>query len=246
LRQPLYRAFATAWEFKWLAAGGDFAAAQEKATECHRHARRAHASYANSQFAGQIFSLLRDGGAVQHAPTLVENYMAGEATLSAWRSGLVLARAAAGDHAGARRELEQLLGAEIERDVFWLPTVCILAEAAFVLGHARAGAALAAELEPYAGRNAQIGFAVLLGPVQLFAGLAAHAAGRADEAAERLRDAIARSRALGTLTAELHARCAYGELRHARDELEQTLEVAERIGMAGCAARAKEALGRGG
>ena len=236
LRQPLYRAFATAWEFKWLAAGGDFAAAQEKAKECHRHARRANASYANSQFAGQIFSLLRDSGAVEHAPALVEQYMEGEATLSAWRSGLVLAQAAAGDTESARRELEHLIGAgfaEIERDVFWLPTVCILAEAAAMLGDARAGAVLAAELEPYAGRNAQIGFAVLLGPVQLFVALAAKAAGRTDETAERLRDAIARSRALGTLTAEVHARCAYGELLGERDELEQVLEVAERIGMAG-------------
>ena len=180
LRQPLYRAFATSWEFKWLAAGGDFAAAQEKAKECYRHARRANASYASSQFAGQIFSLLRDSGAVEHAPALVEQYMEGEATLSAWRSGLVLAQAAAGDHESARRDLEHLIGAgfaEIERDVFWLPTVCILAEAAAMLGDARAGAVLAAELEPYAGRNAQIGFAVLLGPVQLFVALAAQAAG---------------------------------------------------------------------
>jgi hypothetical protein len=255
LRQPLYRTFATSWEFKWLEVGGRFAEAERKARECHRYARQAHASYANSQFAGQIFSLLRDRGAVAHAPALVERYLAGEATLSAWRAGIVLARAAAGDSEWARSELGRLCPdrfAAITRDLFWLPAMCMLAEAAAALGDARAAAALAAELTPHADRNAQIGFAVILGPVQLFVAMTAATTGRVDEAEGRFRAAIERSAALGTLTAEVHARCAYGEflLAHeddrSTDQLQQALAIAEQLGMAGCAGRAAEALGRAG
>jgi hypothetical protein len=251
LRQPLYRTFATSWEFKWLAACGRFAEAEPKARECYRFARQAHASYAASQYAGQIFSLLRDVGAVAQAPELVEKHMAGEATLSAWRAGLVLARASSGDSAAARAQLAELAAggfAAIDRDMFWLPALCVLAEAAEAAGDARVAAALADELAPYAERNAQIGFAVILGPVQLFAATAAAAAGRKDEAESRFRDAIERSAALGTLTAEVRARCGYGELLLAQGdarELEEALAIAERLGMAGCAGRAKEALGRG-
>jgi hypothetical protein len=181
--------------------------------------------------------------------------MAGDATLSAWRAGLVLARAAGGDADWARDELAGLAAegfAAIPRDVFWLPAMCVLAEAAATARDADAAAALAAELAAFSDRNAQIGFAVILGPVALFVAMAAATAGRPDEAEQRFREAIERSGALGMLTAEVHARCAYGELLLARedgraaDELESALAVAERIGMAGCAGRAKEALGRGG
>ena len=255
LRQPLYRTFATSWEFKWLAAGGRFVEAERKARECHRYARQAHASYANSQFAGQIFSLLRDSGAIAHAPALVERHMAGEATLSAWRAGLVVAHAASGETERARVELHGLVDGgfvAIARDVFWLPALCVLAEAAAAVGDAEAADALAGALRPYADHNAQIGFAVLLGPVQLFVAMATAAAGRSDEAEERFREAIGRSEALGTLTAEVHARCGYGELLlargdgRARDELARVKEMAERTGMAGSAARARKGLGDGG
>ena len=136
--------------------------------------------------------------------------------------------------------------------MFWLPAMCMLAEAAMVVGDARAGEALATALAPHADRNAQIGFAVILGPVQLFAAMAAAAAGRGDEAESRFREAIERSAALGTVTAEVHARCAYGELLRASaddragGELEQALSMAERLGMAGCARRAAKALGNAG
>jgi Protein kinase domain/AAA ATPase domain len=255
LRQPLYRTFATSWEFKWLGAEGRFEEAGRKARECHRYARQAHASYANSQFAGQVFSLLRDAGAVAQAPGLVEQHMAGEATLSAWRAGLVLAHAAGGETERARSELAELVAdgfGAIARDVFWLPALCILAEAAAALGDRDAGEALAAALAPYADRNAQIGFAVLLGPVQLFAAMAAAAAGRTDEAERRFGESIDRSAALGMLTAEVYARCGYGEVllarggRRARTELEHALDIARRLGMAGCAARAERGLGHEG
>ena len=180
--------------------------------------------------------------------------MAGEATLSAWRAGLVLARASAGDTESARATLAELAAdgfAAIDRDMFWLPALCVLAEAAAEAADVRVAAALAAELAPHADRNAQIGFAVLLGPVQLFVATAAAAAGQVDEAESRFRDAIDRSAALGMLTAEVRSRCGYGELLLARGgdggtrQLEETLEIAERLGMAGCAGRAKEALGHG-
>lgn len=256
LRQPLYRTFATSWEFKWLAVGaGPSEDALQKARECRRYAREAHASYADSQFAGQMFSLLRDGGAVAQAPGLVKQHMAGEATLSTWRAGLVLAHAAGGETECARAGLSELMDnefAEIPRDVFWLPTVCILAEAAAALGDVEASDALAAALAPYSQRNAQIGFAVMLGPVQLFAGVAAAGAGRSEEAESRLQDAIERSAALGTRTAEVHARCAYGELLlargdgDAREQLELARNLARQLAMAGSAERAERGLARGG
>ena len=108
--------------------------------------------------------------------------------------------------------------------------------------------ALVPRLAPHAERNAQIGFAMLLGPVALFLGIALATAGQRDEAERWLREAIERSRVLGTVTAEVHARCAYGELlppaEGARDQLAHALASAERLGMAGLARRAEEGLAR--
>ena len=92
----------------------------------------------------------------------------------------------------------------------------MLAEAAALLGDGAAAAALHAELAPHAARNAQVGLAFFLGPVDLFLGQLAATLGRAREAERRFSGAVRRSAALGARTAEVRAHCAYGELLLAR------------------------------
>ena len=255
LRQPLYRTFATSWEFKWLAAGGRFVgpSARPASAIATRGRRMPPTPTANSRgrssaccgTAGRSPTLRRSSSATW--PARRHSRLGAPASWSrtppAERRSARESSFMASSMAGSRRSLATSSGCRRSAS-----SPRLLRR----VGDAEAADALAGALRPYADHNAQIGFAVLLGPVQLFVAMATAAAGRSDEAEERFREAIGRSEALGTLTAEVHARCGYGELLlargdgRARDELARAKEMAERTGMAGCAARARKGLGDGG
>ena len=255
LRQALYLNFAASWDVKWLEAAGRFAEAEERAREARRWSEKAQTSYGTSLFAGQIFGLRRDQGRLEEVLPMVERLMGGDPTLSAWRGGMLLARIQAGDPERAQAELSALAErgfAAIRRDLFWLPAVCMLAEAAALLGDDTAAAALHAELAPHAARNAQVGLAFFLGPVDLFLGQLAATLGRTREAERRFSGAVRRSGALGARTAEVRAHCGYGELLLARGDdgararLAHAAAEARDLGMDAIARRAEEGLDRAG
>jgi tetratricopeptide (TPR) repeat protein len=254
LRQPLYFNFATSWEFKWLESAGRFDDALAKARESHRYGRRAHGSYVDSLFAGQVFGVLRDQGRLPEVFAVVEQFMGGVPTLGVWRTGIVLADVHAGREDRARHELQAFVDerfASIPRDGFWLPAMCILAEAAAALHHTTAAAALRDALAPFAHCNAQIGLAIFLGPVALFSGMAAATLGRREDAERDFGRAITQSAALGARTSETYAQCACGEMLCAaggdgRALLRAARAGAEELGMATILKRATRGLGDGG
>jgi hypothetical protein len=134
--------------------------------------------------------------------------------------------------------------------MFWLGTMCMLADCAAALGDIQLGAELKQRLDPFAAYNAQIGLSVIFGPVHGFLGRLAVLV-RDDESAKRHFDAaIDRCTLLGARPALARVRCYYGELllssggdrRLAREFLEQSHGVALELGMAGIADRAGGSL----
>ena len=129
--------------------------------------------------------------------------------LAIWRAGYLAITLAEGDGARAREELAAIATdhfAAVRRDGFWLAAMCMLAETAIALDARDAMAELAAQLEPYGDRCAQIGLALFLGPVSGFEGRLRRALGEHERADALLEDARARCDAVGARTAELHTR----------------------------------------
>jgi hypothetical protein len=207
LRQPLYVSFASTWRFVFHQLDGDLEAAQGSHADTLLFAERAQATFAGSLYAGQLFGLHRDLGRLAELRPQVEPLVA--RVLAVWQAGYMAMSIAEGDLDTARADLRALAAARfsaVRRDGFWLAAMCILAENAVALGERAPIAELAAQLDPYADRCAQIGLAVFLGPVagftaRLWAALGEHE--RADALGEQ---ALARCTAIGARTLERRIR----------------------------------------
>jgi hypothetical protein len=96
--------------------------------------------------------------------------------------------------------------------MFWLSAVCILAEAAVVLGDSEHAARIAPLLAPYADHHAQVGLAFYLGPVRGFRAELAALMGDNAAAAADLRAACAAAEAVGAVIEAARLRAAYDAL----------------------------------
>ena len=198
LRQPLYASFAATWNFVFSELEGDLGAAERHARDGHRLAELAGGTFANSLYGGQLFGLHRDRGQLAALRPLVEPIV--QPRLAIWRAGYLAITLAEGDSARAREELAAIATdhfAAVRRDGFWLAATCMLAETAITLDARDAMAELAAQLEPYGDRCAQIGLALFLGPVSGFEGRLRRALGEHERADALLEDARARCDAAG-------------------------------------------------
>ena len=254
LRQPLLRHFVESFDAKLLLMEGEFADAEQKAREGYMHGVRAQGTHVALLFGGQRFALLREQGRLPELKTEVSSFLDTEhPTLPAWRAALTVVACDAGDLERAHTELTALSRdgfSAIPADMFWLGTMCMLAECAAELGDVELGAALKVRLDPYAAYNAQIGLSVMFGPVHGFLGRLGALLGGDEFARRQFEMAIDRCTILGAQPALARVRCHYGELllssggdrQLARDLLEQSHGVALELGMAGIADRAGGAL----
>ena len=220
LGQPLYRHFAAAWEAKWMETAGRFEEAEELAQRSLDFARRAHMPYAESNHAGQLFGLRRDQGKLDALPAEVRGSIGDRPRLPVWRAGMVLAHLDAGDVARARADYEALAAdgfAAVPPDLFWLGSMCLLAEAGARLEDVPRAADLYARLAPYAERNAQIALAVSVGVVHRHLGLLASLQRDWAVAEGHFAAAIVRSEELGAVTSLAHTRCDFADMLIARD-----------------------------
>jgi tetratricopeptide (TPR) repeat protein len=251
LKQPLYQHFAAAWSAKWAEMGGRFAEAEELAQRSLAFAERAHMAYAHSNYAGQLFALRRDQGELARLPDEVREHIGERPRLPVWRAGMISARLDAGQQERARAEFEALARddfAGVPRDLFWLGTLCLLAEGCGRLGDRARAATLYRLLEPYAERNAQIGLAASVGVVHRFLGRMAAVEGRWDVAERHFVAALERSEPMQAVTSLAHIRLEYADMlaaRRAAGDRERAAELvaaarrtAEELGMQPVAHRA--------
>jgi hypothetical protein len=214
LRQPLYASFATTWNFVFSELEGDLEAAEDHAREGYKLAMRAGGTFANSLYGGQLFGLHRDRGRLGELRPLVEPIV--RPRIATWRAGYLAITLAEGHVERAREELDALAAdrfAAVRRDGFWLAAMCMISESAVALDAREAMAEIAAQLEPYSERCAQIGLALFLGPVSAFEAALWRALGDPDRAEALLEDAVARCVATGARSAERHARQQLALLR---------------------------------
>ena len=248
LRQPLYQHFAISWEGKWCEVAGRFAEAEELALQSLRYAERAHAAYAASNYAGQLFGLRRDRGELGRLPGEVREHIGERPRLPVWRAGMACALLDAGRREQASADFEALAAdgfVSVPRDLFWLGAMCLLAEACGRLGDRPRAEVLYGQLEPYAERNAQIGLAVNVGVVHRFLGGLAAVLERWEVAERHFEAAIERSAAMEAVTSLAHIRLQYGEMllargdrEHAAEHLAAARRTAEELGMLPVAGRA--------
>jgi hypothetical protein len=251
LRQPLYQHFAAAWTAKQMEMAGRFAEAEQLAVTSLEYAERAHAAYARSNFAGQLFGLRRDRGELGKLPEEVREHIGERPRLPAWRAGMVCARLDAGQRERARADFDELAKddfAGIPPDLFWLGATCLMAEACGNLGDRERAAVLYRQLEPYADRNAQVGLAVSIGIVHRFLGRLATVLEQWDVAERHFEAAIERSEAIGAITSLAHTRLEYaqmllarrqrGDRERAAEHLAEARRSAEELGMLPVAMRA--------
>jgi hypothetical protein len=257
LQQPLYWHFAASLDAKWLLMEGRFAEAEQKAREAYTHGTRAQGTHVALLFGGQRFALLRDQGKLRELPREAAPFLDTEnPTLPAWRAVLMLARRADGQLDRARAELNDMasdnFAAVPASDMFWLGTMCVLAECAAELGEAKVAQKLIQKLGPYAKFNAQLGLTAVFGPVHELLGRLTALVGDEPAAHRHFELALGRALVLGAQPAEARVQCHYGEFLlsrggqdargRGRDLLERSRATAGRLGMAGIDARAVRAL----
>jgi Protein kinase domain/AAA ATPase domain len=256
LRQPFYWHFDASLDAKWLLMEGRFEEAAKKSREGYAHGLRTQGSHVALLFAGQRFGLYRDQGRLRELSQDVAPFLDPEnETLPVWRAGPMLAHQAAGETERARSELHAMVRndfAGVPRDMFWLGLMCMFAEAAAELEDSDVAAALRPALEPYARYNAQIGLAVVMGPVHGFLARLAALLGDDPAARRHFQLALGRAEVLGARPAVARIQCHYGEFllsTGSESERPEALEVlrkcrsrARELGMAGIDARATRAV----
>src|SRR5205823_341395 len=113
--------------------------------------------------------------------------------------------------------------AAVHRDMFWLGTMCLLAESAAELEEPEIAAAVVPRLAPYIGYNAQIGLSIVLGPVPAFLARLAVLLHDEDAARRHFELALSRAAVLGAQPAVARLQFHYGEfLSSTGDESERT------------------------
>ena len=206
LKQPLHRHFAACLHAKWLIMEGRFPEAETRARRGYTEGRRAQGTHVGLLYGGQLFAIRHNQGRLgqlidELRPTLDLDRL----SLPIWRAGLILARWERGERKRAREELRAMVEggfASLPRDMFWLGAICLLAEGAAAAGDALAAAEIIGRLEPVASCNAQVGLALVLGPIAGFIAPLAALVGESDLASRHFQAALERSAILNAWTIE--------------------------------------------
>jgi len=180
---------------------GRLADAEDLAAEAFAVGRGTQAQNAAQLYAVQLFALRAEQGRLGEIDQSLEAFARRYPAAPVWRSAAAFALAARGRTEDARRAFEALCAgglAGVPRDGEWLTTVCLLVGAGARIGDARRTGRLGDLLMPYLDRAVIAGRgAICLGPAARFAGIAAAAAGRTNEAVGHLEQALAMARRWG-------------------------------------------------
>lgn len=227
----------------------DATALIDKALE---HGRLAHRETARQASLVQLMLLKLDTGQLAGMIEGLEQNAA-HSPLSAWQAVLALA------YAGVDRRDEALALVErfaaddfacVRRDCAWTTTLGMLARVIGRFEAAEYAPPLYRLLFPYADRNCVVGGAILcLGPISRLLGMLARMSGDYESALDHLRDAMFRSRALGSrslvartqleLAQTFLDRAAEGDDEHAYELLVTVEAAAAELGMTAFAQEAR-------
>lgn len=201
LRDPLHLWYVPLFRATRALLDGRLAEAERFAGEAFAIGRGTQAQNAAQLYAVQLFALRAEQGRLGEIEQSLEEFGRRYPAAPVWRAAAAFALATLGRTEDARRAFEALaVGglADVPRDGEWLTTVSLLVGAGARLGDTRRVGELGDLLAPYADRAVIAGRgAICLGPVSRFAGIAAAAMGRHDEAISHLDLALTMARRWG-------------------------------------------------
>jgi predicted ATPase len=223
---------------------GRFAEVEALAAQALQLGSEGRNQNAAQYYGAQMLALRREQGRLEEMVAGVEQFMAAYPAVAAWRATLVWIHAEVGRDADARSELERIAAADfadLPRDMFWLLSLWLLAEAVAKLGDVRRARVLYELLLPYAGRCVTSGAAFCAGSVERSLGLLATSLSRFDDAARHFAAAIATNERIGARPWVAHAEHDYGRMllargapgdrEHARGRLARAASSARALGM---------------
>lgn len=223
---------------------GRFAEGERLAKQALAIGQRALRLDAPHYFGVQLYALRKNQGRLAEIQGAVEGYVAQYPAVYAWRGALASLYAEIDQPDRARQQLEILAMADfahIPRDVFWLCTVCLTAEACAYLEDQPRAARLYDQILPYAERNVITGLPCSMGAAAHYLGRLATTLGRWPEAVRQFESALAlntRMQARPWLARTQHgyarlllARAQPGAQERAATLLDQALATAQALGM---------------
>ena len=201
LRDPLHLWYVPLFKATRAMLEGRLAEAERFAADAFAVGRRTQAQNAAQLYATQLFALRAEQGRLAEIEQSLEEFGRRYPAAPVWRAAAAFSLSVLGRTEDARRAFEAMTGGhvvEVPRDGEWLSTVALLVRTGARIGDTRRTGELGELLEPYAERAVIAGRgAICLGPVSRFAGIAAAAAGRAEEGIAHLEHALAMARRWG-------------------------------------------------
>lgn len=211
----------------------------------------AHPFAARLAFRAQLALLRREQGRTAETIDALRQMAAAAPGMPVWRCALASGLAAVGDLAGARVELDRLVGtdgASLPRDFLWLFGMTHLARACAAVADTERAGVVYDLLAPHAGRVAVAQHGVLCdGAIDRALGLLAFARGESAVARRHWERALALDRRLGAtifvtatqvdLAVLLRAEAGADAVQRARDLLAAAASEADRIGQVALVAR---------
>ena len=196
-------------------------------------------------FGGMLMQIHHHRGQYAEIVPLVRDRLEDNPGVSLLWAVLVDFLALAGDHEQSRELLEQAAadGFAFDRNVVWLASTAMTAEAAAVVGSLESAEVLHDRLVPFADQIV-CSRVYCVGPVSFYLGVVEKALGRADEAAASYRDAIDRSRRIRSPFYVARSSLGLAEVLRPTDPAEamslrdEAAALAEQYGMSGVAAGA--------
>jgi DNA-binding SARP family transcriptional activator len=245
LNMPLYLTYALFIEAGHRLAAGDYVEAERLADEALAVGKGSHGANAEIVHGGIRYLLARDRGTLGDTLGFDEQMAMAHPRLRMWRIAILGALLDAGRIDEARRIFESLVTTNSVRlldDQIYLPAACALAEASAGLDDATRAGVLHHALDPYADRLGVSGLGgISMGPVSLYAGIAARVSGDSEAAIRLLDRAVTDSsrygmrayeaRARNELAAALTARGTADDQSWATTERRRAGELAATIGL---------------
>jgi tetratricopeptide (TPR) repeat protein len=237
LRQPLFSWQAAIWRTMVALIEGQVSDAERLAHEALSIGVREDATTASQYFGAQLMALRREQLRFGELEPAARGFVDANPDRLVWRVALTMLLCDGGRHDEAREMLEPVTEASLRaltRDLDWLPTLTLLAEAAAVLSDRPRARLLYELLEPHAGRVVVVGAgAVCRGALDGYLGVLARTFGDGERAVAHLDAAIGQDRALRAplLLAEAQAEYAdaLGPGEHARSLLREAGRAAAQL-----------------
>jgi hypothetical protein len=197
-----------------------------------------------------MFFIRREQGRLPELEPIVRMLLKVNPTEAMWGPGLVLLLAEIGMHEEGIELLERLTrdnAAAVPRDMLFPAALCMLAEAALIMGHAGPAELLEAELQPWAAGGVPLGGTVsFVGAATRYLALLAWLSDRPAAAEARFADALTFSRGLDSPLWTAHTladwagfRIARGDRDGSRPLLAEAAAIAERHGLVAIAQRVR-------